>query len=118
MKKRILHIFLIMFMIIGTFHSINICLVADSTTYYQIGKSTSIKTLDEMLKLLDENSTDIKQLKLEFDSKIYEFEAAEDLVDYYQDLYDTNAEISDPNTLDSIRKEYLSALLNREILSF
>lgn len=107
-----------MFMIIGTFHSINICLVADSTTYYQIGKSTSIKTLDEMLKLLDENSTDIKQLKLEFDSKIYEFEAAEDLVDYYQDLYDTNAEISDPNTLDSIRKEYLSALLNREILSF
>ena len=105
-------------LVVTVFFQSQNCLATDTTAYYQIGNSETIKTLDEAVKLLEENSPNIKQIKLQYDAKLIEFEAANDLVDDYQELYVINVGSSDSDTLDSIREEYLSALLNRELLSF
>lgn len=118
MRKKGFSIVLFVCLLLGTFQSKQTCHAEESTTYYQIGSSTTIKTLDEVMKLFEDSSPDIEQIKLKYDSKMYNYEEANDLVDDYQELYVINMEGSDSDTLDAIREEYLSALLNREILSF
>jgi len=105
-------------LVVVVFFQSQSCLAADTTTYYQSGNFETVKTLDEALKLFEDNSIDIKHMKLQYDSKIYEYEAAKDQEEDYQELYVINVGSSDSDTLDSVREQYLSALLNREVLSF
>lgn len=118
MKKKTFGIVLSLCLLIESVLPIQNCFAAESTIYYQIGNSETIKTLDEVEKLLEENSPSIKQIKLQYDAKIYEYEAAKDLVEDYQELYVASVGITDSDTLDSVREEYLTALLNQELLSF
>ncbi len=91
---------------------------ADSTVFYQIGNAKTIKTLDEIIKLFEENSPNIKQIKLKYDSKIFEYEEAEESEKDYHELLSSSLVYSDYSTLSSIRKQYLAVLLERELLSF
>lgn len=116
-KKRISMVLSLCLVVVLFFQSQN-CLAADTTTYYLIGNAETVKTLDEALKLFEDNSPNIKQMKLQYDSKIYEYEAAKEQEEDYQELYVINVGSSDSDTLDSVREQYLSALLNRELLSF
>lgn len=118
MRKKSISIVLSLCLVVAVFFQIQNCLAADTTTHYLIGNAETVKTLDEALKLFEVNSPDSKQMKLQYDSKIYEYEAAKDQEEDYQELYEINVGSSDSNTLDSVREQYLSAPLNREVLSF
>ncbi|MDO5561149.1 MAG: TolC family protein [Oscillospiraceae bacterium] len=118
MRKKRISMVLSLCLVVAVLFQCHSYLAADATTYYQIGNAETVKTLDEALKLFEDNSPDIKQMKLQYDAKIYEYEAAKDQEEDYQELYVINVGSSDSDTLDSVREQYLSALLNREVLSF
>lgn len=118
MRKKRISMVLSLCLVVAVLFQCQSSLAADATTYYQIGNSETVKTLDEALKLFEDNNPDIKQMKLQYDAKIYEYEAAKDQEEDYQELYVINVGSSDSDTLDSVREQYLSALLNREVLSF
>lgn len=117
MKRMMLSVILIsLFATSGIFQSEN-CRAAD-LTYYQVGTSPNVKTLNEVITLLENSNPDIQMAKLENDAKVEEYRQAVETESDCNELYSDCKGLADSDTLESAREQYLQALLNRELLSY
>lgn len=117
MKKGFFRVIMVFVLVWVTMNPEQCCLAEEKTVYYQIGDFQKAKSFNEIEKLVEENSPELKQIQLQYEGKEYEYEQAKKLVDDCQDIY-TDSMGSEYRVQESAREQYLSALLNREICFF
>lgn len=114
MKKGFFSVIMVSVLVWVTMNPEQCCLAEEKTLYYQIGDFQKVKSFNEIEKLVEANSPELKKIRLQYEAKEYEYEQAKILVDDYQDVYTDSME-SEYRVQESAREQYLSALLEREV---